>query len=84
MHGKESATKEYNPLEYLVVRYHRRRKVMIKDKVVGFTNELIELEGGPYTIKLGLPPNYRPSSRRVDLQNTAPLAPKTVSFEPIE
>ena len=70
-------------MEYLVVRYYRRRNVMIKDQKVGFTNELIELEGGKYTIKLSLPPNYRPSSRRVVLQNTSPLNPKTIRFEPI-
>jgi hypothetical protein len=56
---------------------------MIKDQKVGYTNELIGLEGGKYTIKLSLPPNYRPSSRRVDLQNTSPLNPKTIRFEPI-
>jgi hypothetical protein len=56
---------------------------MIKDQKVGYTNELIGLEGGTYTIKLSLPPNYRPSSRRVVLQNTSPLNPKTIRFEPI-
>ncbi len=70
-------------MEYLVVRYYRRRQVMIKDKPIGFTNALIELEGGPYTIKLSPPPNYRPSSRRVILQNTSPLDPKTIRFEAI-
>ena len=71
-------------MEYLVVRYYRRRNVMIKDQKVGYTNDLIELEGGSYTIKLSLPPNYRPSSRRVVLQNTSPLNPKTIRFEPIQ
>ena len=83
MHGEQFATKEDNSLEYLVVRYYRRRNVMIKDQKVGYTNQLIGLEGGSYTIKLSLPPNYHPSFRRVVLQNTAPLNPKTIRFEPI-
>lgn len=83
MHGNKSARKEDYSLEFLVVRYYRRRNVMIKDKKVGYTNELIELEGGSYTIKLSLPPNYRPSSRRIVLRNTSPLNPKTIRFEPI-
>ena len=49
-------------MEYLLVRYYRRRSVMVKDRVIGYANELIEIEGGKYTVTMSPPPNYRPDS----------------------
>ncbi|NIR30434.1 MAG: hypothetical protein GWN84_14225 [Gammaproteobacteria bacterium] len=68
-------------MEYLVVLFPRRRRVKINDGFNGYTNELIELDGGPYTVSLGPPPNFTPQSRDVDLRNTAPLTPMIVQFE---
>lgn len=69
-------------MEYLLVEYPRRRRVMISGEPVGFTNEVIEIEGGSYTVELSPPPNYTPASRRVRLSNTSPLDPKTIGFDP--
>ena len=70
-------------MEYLVVEYPRKRKVVVKDETIGYTNEVIELEAGPYTISLSGQSNYSPASRRVNLVNTSVLDPKTISFSPV-
>ena len=69
-------------MEYLLVEYPRKRRVMLKDDVIGFTNEVIEIEGGAYTITLGGDPNYAPAFRKVNISNTSVLDPKTTSFTP--
>ena len=69
-------------MEYLLVEYPRKRKVIVKDETIGYTNEIIEIEGGAYNISLGGQSNYSPVSRRVTLANTSVLDPKTVSFTP--
>lgn len=71
-------------MEFLLVEYPRRRQVMIGGESVGYTNEVIELEGGPYTVKLSSPDNYAPTSRRVTLANTSELDPKVIRFDPVE
>ena len=69
-------------MEFLLVEYPRKRKVMLKDDVIGFTNEIIEIEGGSYTITLSGDVNYTPASRKVNVSNTSVLDPKTISFTP--
>lgn len=71
-------------MEYLLVEYPRKRRVMIGSESVGYTNEVVELDGGPYTVKLSPPENYAPASRRVMLANTSVLDPKVVRFDPAE
>ena len=69
-------------MEYLVVLYPTSRKVLIDGSFEGFTNELIELEGGEYKVSLGPPANFAPKSRLVDLVRTAELNPHTIRFTP--
>lgn len=71
-------------MEFLLVQYPRRRLVMIGGEAVGFTNVVIEIEGGSYTVQLSPPANYTPDSRRVTLANTSVLDPKVIAFEPAE
>lgn len=68
-------------MEYLVVLFPTRRRIKVNDEFSGFTNELIELDGGPYTVSLGPPANFSPESQPVDLKGTAPLTPMIVRFE---
>ena len=68
-------------MEYLVVLFPRSRRVKINGEFQGRTGELIELEGGKYTVSLGPPSTFRPASRTVDLHNTSALAPMTIRFE---
>lgn len=71
-------------MEFLMVQYPRKRNVLIKGQVIGATNELIELEGGSYSVTLSLPKNYSPSSRKVVLANTSALDPMIIAFEPVK
>lgn len=71
-------------MEYLMVQYPRKRNVLIKGQVVGATNEVIEIEGGSYSVELSPPANYTPPSRKVVLANTSALDPKTIAFEQVK
>jgi hypothetical protein len=71
-------------MEYLMVQYPRKRNVLIKGQVIGSTNEIIEIEGGSYTVELSPPLNYTPSSRRITLADTSALDPKIITFEPVK
>jgi len=71
-------------MEYLTVQYPRKRNVLIKGQVVGATNEVIELEGGSYSVELSPPANYTPPSQKVILADTSALDPKTIAFEPVK
>ena len=64
-----------------MVLFPRSRRVLINGEQQGRTNELIELEGGKYTVALGPPPNFRPRSKAIDLRNTAALRPLIVTFK---
>lgn len=68
-------------MEYLLVQYPRRRKVRIDGEHNGYSNEPIELEGGPHTVTLSPPPNFAPKLRKVTVRNTSVLSPKVVVFE---
>ncbi len=68
-------------MEFLVVLFPHKQQVKIDGEFNGFTNELIEIEGGEHTVTLGPPPNFKPPSRTVDVRNTSALTPMTVSFE---
>lgn len=70
-------------MEFLLVQYPRKRRVMVKNELIGYTNEVIEVEGGPYTISLGGDANYTPASRKVNVNNTSVLDPKTIAFTPV-
>ena len=68
-------------MEFLLVLFPRKRRVMIDGVFNGSTNELIELEGGEHSVSLGPPNNFKPKQRTVDLSDTSALAPMIVSFE---
>ena len=70
-------------MEYLVVLFPRSRRLVIDGELRGYTNELIELEGGEHRVSLGPPANFTPQSpRRIDLRNTSELMPHTILFKP--
>ena len=68
-------------MEYLVIRFPHPRRVIINENFQGRTNELIELEGGKYTVSLEPVSPFRPDSQAIDLRNTSALAPMTIRFE---
>lgn len=70
-------------MEYLVVLFPTRRVVLIDQDLEGWTNEILELEGGRHDLTLRGRKNFRPEVRSVVLGNTAPLRPIVEEFEKI-
>ena len=52
-------------MNWILVRYPRRRRVYVDDAFLGYTNrKLLVGEDGTYTVHLGKPVNYSPARRR--------------------
>ncbi len=68
-------------MEYLVVRFHAPRRVIIDDAPQGRTGELIELEAGTYKVSLGPPADFTPDAVEVVLEGTSALEPLEVTFD---
>lgn len=68
-------------MEYLLVRYDRRRTVYVNGVKAGFTNRAFRIGAGSHKVDLGEPKNYTPGSRRLDIQGTTPQAPFETAFE---
>jgi hypothetical protein len=67
-------------MEYLLVRFDQRRRVVVNGLRNGFTNSILQLESGSYEITLEPPPDFSPLSQSVRLQNTAAMDPYQVTF----
>jgi hypothetical protein len=70
------------PMEYLIVRCSQERSVLIGGIDHGKTDEMIELEGGTYTVTLKLEPGdgCLPTCHEVKLLNTTAINPCEVTF----
>ena len=69
-------------MEYLLVRFPEKRRVIIDDIDTGqHTGEVIELEAGHHDITLSGPDDFVPETQSIVLQNSSELAPMEVSFE---
>ena len=71
-------------VQFLVVRYDRRRRVFIDSKHSGFTNRKLLVSKGVHNVDLGEPDNYKPTRRRPNVKDTSSGAPMVISFERIE
>ena len=71
-------------VQYLVVRYDRRRRVFIDSKKSGFTNSKLRVSKGVHKVELGEPANFSPRSRRPDVKGTSVGNPMVIEFERIE
>ena len=69
--------------EYLVVRFSKKRSVLVNGEMMGMTNTKLELEGGAYEITLGPPQDFQPALKSIDLTGTSSLDPMTVTFKKI-
>lgn len=68
------------PLQYLLVRCSQQRSVLVDGTNQGKTDELIELEGGTYTVTLEPADRCQPLSHEVKLLNTTEIKPCEVTF----
>ena len=68
--------------QYVLVGCNVTRVVTVDGKVVGRTDEILELPPGQHTVSLLTPPeNFRPKFRRITLDNTSPDKPLVIRFE---
>ena len=68
-------------MEFVTVKYWRRRNVYINGFKSGFTNETLRTNRGKKAITLSDPPNYIPARRIVTVENTTVISPLEVSFK---
>jgi len=69
-------------MEFLLVQYPGERKVLLQNDVIGWTNEVIEIESGVYTISLDGDKDFTPANCKVNVRNTSVLDPQTIIFTP--
>lgn len=69
-------------MEYIRVEYPEKRDVYINDIIVGATNEVFMIDSGHYSIHLGSPHDYKPDIFSIVAEDTAPLAPLLIRFNP--
>ncbi len=67
--------------EFVIVKFDRRRRVVVDGAPNGFTNETLTVSRGPHRITLGVPVNYSPSFRRPTVTDTTPGSPMPLEFE---
>lgn len=67
-------------MEFVRVKYWRRRNVYIDGQKSGYTNTVLRTNRGTHIFTLGDPPNYQPIRRRVRVHNTNPVSPLVVQF----
>jgi hypothetical protein len=68
-------------MEFIVVRYVRKRKVFIDGEETGTAGERLRVEEGTHTINLGDPRDYTPKWRRPTVTGTTSIRPMEIAFE---
>lgn len=67
-------------MEWVKVKYWRKRKVMIDDQESGVTNEVLAVSEGRHRFQLSPPPNYTPAQQTETIRNTTPQSPLEIEF----
>ena len=68
-------------MEFVTVKYWRRRNVYINGEKSGYTNMTLRTNRGTQVFTLSDPPNYQPTKRRVTVRDTTVIKPLVVSFK---
>jgi len=71
-------------MEFVTIRYSRRRTVLIDGEEGGFTNMRLRVNRGSHVFTLSDPPNFEPKQRRVRVQNTTAISPILLTFKRTE
>lgn len=69
-------------MEYVVVKYYRKRNVFMDGNLVGKTGETLMVQEGTHRFELGQPINYTPSFRKAQVTSTIATDPMQISFSP--
>ena len=69
-------------MEFVKVKYYRRRTVYIDGDKSGYTNTLLRVNRGTHKFELSAPPNYTPAFRKPFVKDTIPARPMIIEFRP--
>ena len=67
-------------MEYVKVTFPTKRLVYIDGEQNGSTNDVLRVDAGTHIFELGNLANYRPSQRKVLVQDTSVLEPLEIAF----
>jgi len=71
-------------MEYVNVRYYRKRNVFMDGNLLGKTNETLRVDEGTHRFDLGENKNYTPAFRKVQVTDTSPMKPMEIHFSPVK
>ena len=71
-------------MEYVTVKYYRKRNVFMDGNSTGKTNGTLRVEEGTHKFDLGEPKNYSPSFCRIKVTNTTQIEPMEITFSPVK
>ncbi len=69
-------------MEFVKVKYYRRRTVYIDGNKSGYTNTLLRVNRGTHKFEMSEPSNYTPSFHKPFVENTIPARPLIIEFQP--
>ena len=67
-------------MEYVRVTFPTNRFVYIDGEQNGYTNDVLRVDAGTHVFELGNLANYRPSQRKVVVEDTTLLEPLEIAF----
>ena len=67
-------------MEWVKVKYWRKRGVVIDGQESGMTNKVLAVGRGRHRFKLSPPENYKPRSQIKTVRNTTPQFPLVIVF----
>jgi hypothetical protein len=70
-------------MEYVTVKYYRKRNVFMDGDVIGSTNETLRVQEGTHKFHLGEKKNYTPDFQKVKIMNTTQMLPMEIRFSPV-
>jgi hypothetical protein len=68
-------------MEYVLVKFENSRQVYVDGTISGLTNTIFRIGPGVHEFHLGMPLDYYPRLKRLDIQGTNSLAPEVISFD---
>lgn len=67
-------------MEFMLVRFPEDRGVLLDGRMIGRTNETLEVEAGMHMITLDNPQDFMPESYLVSIDDTTVISPKEIVF----
>jgi hypothetical protein len=69
-------------MEWVKVIYPGTRDVFVDERRVGQTNVVLAVPQGSHRFHLGVPSDYAPRRRTLEVVGTSPLVPQELAFGP--